>query len=94
MNEDDKIAQKIPLLWSAVDALNNLNDFDDGKDIVDSINDLRARSIALESGAPIPQLSAADVQALNGATTALQTAINDSKAASDIVALATALINH
>ncbi len=93
MTEDAKISQQIALLWAAVGALYGLNDFADGDAIQRSITDLNLRSAALESGAPIPQVSAADVKALGDASDALQGAINDSKTASDIVALATALAN-
>ncbi len=91
MNENEKIMLQIKLLWDAIAALHKLNDFDDDGPLMDQIDDLRDRLIASTPGVPIPPLSTADLQQLDAAANALRVAISDSKIASDILGLATAL---
>jgi hypothetical protein len=93
VDENDKVMLQIKLLWDAIHALHKQNDFDDDGPLMDQIDDLRDRLIALTPGVAIPELSDADTKNLDDAANALQTAINNSQAASDIVGLATAVAN-
>jgi flagellar biosynthesis chaperone FliJ len=95
MDEEDKILAQIGALQKAQSAVKNQDppDMDTFRQLASLISDLHFRLQTVVSAPQIPQLSAQDVQNLQAAINTLETAVNQSAGATQILQAATALAN-
>jgi flagellar biosynthesis chaperone FliJ len=94
-DEEDKILAKIGALQKAQSAVKNQHppDIDTFRQLASLISDLHLRLQTVASAPQIPQLSAQDVQNLQAAINTLETAVNQSAGATQILQAASALAN-
>ncbi|HEV2473317.1 MAG TPA: hypothetical protein VGS41_11660 [Chthonomonadales bacterium] len=93
MDEEDKILTQIGELQKAMSTVKNQDppDIDSFRELASLISDLHFRLLSVENAPEIPQLSAQDVQNLQAAINTLETALNQSAGATQILQAATAL---